>query len=231
MSVARSFRALELYDVLANLVPGAVVLLALSAIFRVETYLQFSTGAIAAGTFLVSALVCGHIIQLVGSELDGTPTLFGDVIQATRDGNTDELPIAVTHVEEAIWPLMQRKFALPDEFNDYGTLFRLLLSYIETTPATRALRFQALHSFHRSMWAVGYVAAVLTLSSMLLKYTGWVAVRSWPVLGLALTGSLAGIWIFKRRKTKMNNRFIQYAIADFYSDQVQELNSDVERGS
>ncbi|WP_311174140.1 hypothetical protein [Halobellus ordinarius] len=231
MSVARSFRALELYDVLANLVPGAVVLLALSAIFRVETYLQFSTGAIATGTFLVAALVCGHIIQLIASALDGTPTLFGDVIQATRDGNTDELPIAVTHVEEAIWPLMQRKFSLPDDFDDYGTLFRLLLSYIETTPATRALRFQALHSFHRSMWAVGYVAAVLTLSSMLLKCTGWIAVRSWPVLGLVLTGSLAGIWVFKRRKTKMNNRFIQYAIADFYSDQVQELNSGVERGS
>jgi len=225
MAVARSFRALELYDVLANLVPGAVLLLALSVIFQVENYIQFSTGAIAAGAFLVSALVCGHVIQVVASELDGTPTLFGDVIHATREDDVEEPEIKVTHVEEAVWPLMKRKFALPDDFKDYGEMFRLLLSYIETTPATRALRFQALHSFHRSMWAVGYISVALTLVGVLLKCVGWVAVRSWPILGLALVGSFAGILVFGQRKEKMNKRFIQYAIADFYSDQIDEINS------
>jgi hypothetical protein len=223
MSVSRSFRALELYDVLANLVPGAVLLLALGVIFQVENYIQFSTGAIAAGVFLVSALVSGHIIQVVASELDGTPTLFGEVIRATREGSVNESPIEVTHVEKSVWPLMKRKFALPDDFEDYGELFRLLMSYIETTPATRALRFQALHSFHRSIWAVGYITSALTLVGALLKYSGWVAVCSWPILGLALAGSFAGILVFRRRKEKMNRLFIQYAIADFYSDQIEDF--------
>ena len=223
MPVARSFRALELYDVLANLVPGAVLLLALSVIFQVENYIQFSKGAIAAGVFLVSALIFGHVIQAIASELDGTPTLFGEVIHATREDDVEEPAIKVTHVEEAVWPLMKRKFALPDDFKDYGVMFRLLLSYIETTPATRALRFQALHSFHRSMWAVGYIAVALTLIGILLKCVGWVAVRSWPILGLALVGSFAGILVFRQRKEKMNKLFIQYAIADVYSDQIENI--------
>lgn len=224
MSISRSFRALELYDVLTNLVPGAVLLLAISAIFRVEEYIRFSTSAFAAGAFLVSALVFGHFIQVIASELDGTPTLFGDVIRIGQGEDIDGVEITVTSVEEAIWPLMKRKFAIPDDYKDYGNLFRLLLSYIETTPATRALRFQALHAFHRSMWAVGFVVLVLTLTAILLKWMNVVAVRSWPILGLTVTGSFVGIGVFRRRKEKMNRRFIQYAMADFYIDQLNEIN-------
>lgn len=231
MTIARSFRALELYDVLANLVPGAVLLLAISAIFRIEDYIQFSTSAFTAGAFLVTALVSGHVIQAFASELDGTPTLFGDVIRASRQNDIEEPAIKITHVEQAVWPLMQRKFSLPDDFEDYGEMFRLLLSYIETTPATRALRFQALHSFHRSMWAAGFLIIILALISMPLKHLGWVAVQPWPLLGIVLIGGIIGILVFQQRKEKMNKRFIQYAIADFYSDQIDEVSRVGKRGS
>ncbi|SFC24000.1 hypothetical protein SAMN05444422_10614 [Halobiforma haloterrestris] len=222
MAVARSFRALELYDVLTNLVPGAVVLLIPSIIFPVENFISSSTGTLGAGAFLVSALVFGHIVQVIASWLDGTPKLFGKVIRATRGEDVGDLPIDITYVEESVWPLMERQFALPENFDDYGEMFRLLLSYIETTPATRALRFQALHSFHRSMWAVGHIAVLITTIGILLKRTGLVTVRSWPVLSLALIGSLIGIWVFGQRKEKMNKRFIQYAIADFYIHQTEK---------
>jgi len=225
MAVAQSFRALELYDVLSNLVPGAVVLLALSFVFPVENPNPLLTGAIGVGVFLVSALVLGHVVQVLASWLDGTPKLFGNVIRATRGEDVDDLPIDITHVEESVWPLMKRQFALPAEYDNYGEMFRLLLSYIETTPTTRALRFQALHSFHRSMWAVGHIAVLITVLGILLKCTGQIATRSWPVLGLALVGSFIGIWVFERRKEKMNKRFIQYAIADFYIHQTEKRDS------
>ena len=232
MTVARTFRALEFYDILANLVPGAVLLLTLSAIFQIEKYIRFSTGTIAAGVFLVTALVFGHIIQAIASELDGKNTLFGEVIQATREDTEKEPTIEVNHVVESVWPLMKRKFALPDDFNDYGELFRLVLSYIETTPATRALRFQALHSFHRSMWAVGYITSILTLVGALLKCIGWIGVRPWPILGLILLGSIGGTLVFGKRKKKMNQLFIQYTLVDFYSDQIERVgNTTGEKGS
>lgn len=223
MAVAQSFRALELYDVLTNLVPGAVVLLVLSVIFPVENFIPASTGALGVGAFLVSALVFGHIIQGVASWLDGTPQLFGNVMRAARGEDVGDLPIDITHVEESVWPLMKRQFVLPEGFDSYGEMFRLLLSYIETTPTTRALRFQALHSFHRSMWAVGHIAVLITVMGILLKCSELVTVRSWSVLGLALVGSFIGIWVFGQRKKKMNKRFIQYTIADFYIHQTEKL--------
>ena len=141
MAIARTFRALELYDVLGNLVPGAVFLLGVTAVFRTECYIQFSNGTIAAGSFLIGSLVSGHVIQAFASKINGTPTLFREVVQAARDGDTEELSIEISHIEDSIWPLMKNKFELSPGFNDYGAMFRLLLSYIETTPATRALRF------------------------------------------------------------------------------------------
>jgi hypothetical protein len=226
MSVSRSFRALELYDVLVNLVPGAVLLIAISVIFQIEKYVQFSTGAIAAGVFVVAAFVLGHFIQAVGSQLDGTPTLFADVIRVSKGEGVEEVAINITHVEESIWPLVKRKFSLPDDCEDHGEMFRLLLSYIDTIPATRALRFQVLHSFHRSMWAVWIIVFTFALASVLLKIVNLVAVRSWSVLAMAISGSFVGIIVFCLRKKKFNKRFVQYAIADFYSDQIDEVNDE-----
>lgn len=223
MAISRSFRALELYDVLGNLVPGAVFLFGISAVFQIESYVQFSNGTIAAAVFLVGSLVSGHMVQAFASELNGTPTLFGEVVQATRDGDTEGLPIEISHIEDSIWPLMKNKFQLPDEFNDYGALFRLLLSYIETTPATRALRFQALHTFHRSMWGVGFLVTGLVLVGMVSKCIGLIDVRSWQALALVFVISIAGIWVFDNRKEHFNELFIKYAIVDFYTDQIERV--------
>lgn len=227
MGVARTFRALELYDILANLIPGTTILLAVAVVVDVEKYVQVS-GGIIVGVFLIVGFIFGHVVQAVASQLDGTPTLFGTVIRVSKGEKVDDVSIPITHVEESVWPLMKRKFALPDEFENYGEMFRLLLSYIETTPATRALRFQALHSFHRSMWAVWHLAVGIIIVGVGLKLFNVVAIRSWPILGVSIIGALIGIAVFKNRKEKFNKRFIQYAIVDFYSDQVDELESSIQ---
>jgi hypothetical protein len=224
MAIARSFRALELYDVLANLIPGSVLLLSITAIIKIENYFQTSNSVFATGGFLVSAFVLGHVIQAFASYIQDPPRLFGEIVQATREDSDealeDDLPINLTHIERALWPLMKERFDLPDSFDDYGNLFRLLLSYIETTPATRALRFQAIHSFHRSMWAVWHLVIGITLVAASLNVIGLLKARSPLVLGTVVLMSIAGIRIFATRMEKFNIRFIQYAIIDFYSEQV-----------
>lgn len=228
MGVARTFRTLELYDILANLIPGTTILLVVAVVFEVEKYVQIS-GGIILGAFLIVGFIFGHIVQAVASQLDGTPTLFGTVVRASKGEEVDNVPIPITHVEESVWPLMKQKFSLPDEFENYGEMFRLLLSYIETTPATRALRFQALHSFHRSMWAVCYLVVGIVIVAIGLKLMDVVAVRSWPILGASLGGAILGIAVFNNRKEKFNRRFIQYVIADFYLNQADELQSNIQR--
>jgi len=222
MSVARAFRSLEIYDILANLVPGSVLVIFTGVVFDIGTYIPLSTGAVVLGVFLIIAFTSGHIIQFIASWLEGAPTLFETVVRASKRENVDNVPIPITHIEKAFWPLMKQKFALTEDFDDYDEMLRLLMSYVETTPATRALRFQALHSFHRSMWAVWYLGVGLAIIGAALKLFDLVAVRSWPVLGISLIGALAGIRIFRIRKEKFNRLFIQYAIIDFYTDQVEE---------
>lgn len=219
MVIARSFRALELYDVLGNLVPGAVFLIAIGFVFEIEQYAQIRFGVFEAVAFLIVSLVLGHIVQTFASKLDGTPTLFGDIVRASKGEKVDDLSLNITPVEAAFWPLMQQKFNLPDEFNDYGALFRLLMSYIETTPATRALRFQALHSFYRGMWAVWVLIGALAILGFVLDSCGVVSARQESILVLIIVGCSVGFIIFEERKEKFNKLFIQYAIADFYSDQ------------
>lgn len=224
MSVGRTFRALELYDILANLIPGSTILLVAALVFSVERFAQASSG-IVVGVFLIVGFILGHVVQAVASKLDGTPTLFGDVVRASKGEEVNNVSIPITHVEESVWPLMKQKFALPDDFEDYGEMFRLLLSYIETTPATRALRFQAIHSFHRSMWGVWHLAVGIVVIGAVLKLLGLVTVRSWPILATSIAASFLGIYVFGNRKKKFNKRFIQYAIVDFYMEQVDELES------
>lgn len=222
MSVARTFRALELYDVLANLVPGAVFLLVVGAVIRIESYLQIQSGTIAAGIFLVLSLVLGHVILAFASFLDGTPSLFSDVIKSARGDEVEDIPISVTHVEERLWPLIRRKFDLPPDYDAYGRIFRLVISYIETTPATRALRFQALHSFHRSMWGIWFLVIPLALLSLLMDCMGFLDTRGWVAVGLVVLAGIIGILVFESRKSHYNELFVKYTIVDFYTDQVEE---------
>ncbi len=224
MAIARTLRSLELYDVLANVIPGSVLLLSISATVKLENYFQASSSVFATGGFLVSAFVLGHVIQAIASQIEDSPRLFGKIVCATREDCDDvvvrDVPINITHIERAVWPMMMEKFQLPPDFDDYGNLFRLLLSYIETTPATRALRFQAIHSFHRSMWAVWHLTIGIAVVAISLDLIGFIDSRSPFIIGAVLLMSSIGIKIFAIRKEKFNTRFIQYAIIDFYSDQV-----------
>lgn len=228
MGVASTFRALELYDILANLIPGMTFLLVVAVVFEVEQYTKLSVG-ITVGVFLIVGFILGHVVQAVASRLEGTPTLFRNVVRASKGIEVDDIPIPITHIEESLWPLMKQTFVLPDDFENYGEMFRLLLSYIETTPATRALRFQALHSFYRSMWALWYLAVGIVVIGAGLKLLEIVAVRSWPILGASIAVALIGIAVFNSRKEKFNKRFIQYAIIDFYIGQIDELESGIQR--
>jgi hypothetical protein len=222
MAISHTLRSLELYDILANLIPGGVLLISIAVVFQVESYINFSNNSLAAATFLIAAFVLGHIIQAVASYIDGQPTLFGDVIRYTRGENIDHPPLRITVVEKSVWPIMKKKFNLSDDFDDYGALFRLLLSHIETTPTVRALRFQSLHSFHRSMWAVGYITAILSILGWGLKWQTVVDVRSCWILLASFVASIVTIIVFKSRKEKMNERFIQYAMVDLYISHMNE---------
>lgn len=227
MSVSQTFRSLAFYDILTNLVPGIVVMFALVVLISpVEFFGQLPVGVATAG-FLVVAYIAGHVTQALGSWFDN-PTTFGETVKSVQSGEYDDSPITITHIEKEFWNSCVDVFDIPnpDEFENYGRLLELVLSHLETTPYTRALRFQALHSFHRSMWAATWVIAVAVPVAGGLHYLGVITLHSTVIAGGIFVFSVIGILVFNRRKTEFDKVFIKYAIADFYESQAIAIDDD-----
>jgi hypothetical protein len=98
MALARSFRALGFYDVITNLVPGALWIGALILLLPVDELLRGLPIGVVVGGFLTPAYVTGHLLQALGSWAD-SPTTFGDTLTAIQDETPATEPITVTHIE------------------------------------------------------------------------------------------------------------------------------------
>ena len=83
------------------------------------------------------------------------------------------------------------------------------------------------------MWGVSFLISGLVLVGIACKCIGLINVRSWQVLALVFILSIAGIWLFDKRKEHFNELFIKYAIVDFYTDQIERLQKSktYQRGS
>lgn len=228
MAIGRALSTLGLYDLLANLIPGMAWLIILIVLFPVDWFALNPT--VTPGTFVVAIFVfgfiAGHVLQTVGSWLDGElqdrlhdgDDLFTRVMEAVEN-DEEKSPIGeVTDVEKSFWSFTDDQFKLPDDFPMSSKRLLLVLSYLETTPATRASRFQAIHTFHRSMWAASILAVISSLISMGLM-TVRVVDNSWVAVGLILIGSAGATYVFYFRKNKFEETFLRYVFLDFYQDQ------------
>jgi hypothetical protein len=245
MAISRSFRVLSLYDIVANLLPGALVPVVTVVLFPWVFSGIGSSGGLAVGGFVIISYVSGLVLQAIGSWRDH-PTTFSKTLDAACGSNSDDSPIKVTHVEESFWPLSKRAFSLPDDFENKGRLFKLVLSYLETTPTNRALRFQALYSLYRSIWVAAWVTVVFTLIKVVLTIFGIISQANCigPILSIQfgflaqypalpstyvcsvdlLVGVLAvgGVFVFGNRKEHFDKVFIKYVFIDFYNDRVTD---------
>lgn len=219
MSVGQPLRVLNFYDVLVNLVPGAVFLLAIITLSAPYGSLSSISSGVAIAVFLLLSYVSGHAIQWIGSSLDGTPRMFEDTMKQIRgEGDKEDIletDVNLSEIEDEFWEICATEFNLTEEFSNYGKLLQLIISRLETTSATRALRFQAIHSFHRSMWAVSISLLLFVVLSLPFN----VGLRStFPVVRYVVVffPALVGDLVFGARKEKFNRKFIEYLIVDFY---------------
>jgi xanthosine utilization system XapX-like protein len=242
MAAGRVLRSLHIYDILANLLPGSMLLVVIIATVRVEEYLGGLSSGVFVAAFLVVGFIAGHIIQAFASRLNGKPRLFGLLVADMRgidpydpNGTFEFLPsrlrswlgferstlsdLHVTEVEREFWPLAKNQFDLTDELEHHGRLMQLVLSYLESGSATRALRFQSIHTFHRSMWGMWFVSLIFVAGVWTGSLWSLVPVRSTAILGLIFMLSLVGIWTFGKRKEKFNRKVVEYTIIDFYTQQ------------
>lgn len=218
MALARSFRALGFYDVITNLVPGALWTGALILLLPIDELIQGLPSGVVVGGFLSLAYVTGHLLQALGSWAD-SPTTFGDTLTAIQNEAPSTAPITVTHIENSFLTLCEQQFSLPPDFKHYGKLLKMVLSYLETTPYTRALRFQSVYSFHRSMWAASWSLLIVLAILCGLSALGHSLLPSTTVTGGITIAALVGVAVFWNRKNKFDKTFVKYLFVDFYNSQ------------
>lgn len=205
----------------------------LIVLFPVDWFGLTPTGA--PGTFVAAVIVFGfiggHVLQWAGSELDyrllkrqhDGNDLFTRTMEAV-DNEDEKSPIGeVTDVEESFYDLAKDQFGLPNGFPNSTELLLLVLSYLETRPATRASRFQAIHTFHRSLWAGAILSFGSAVIAAVFMALGWVD-NGWATPVFILLGSLGSTYVFYKRKNKFEKTFLKYVFLDFYQDQKVKLN-------
>lgn len=204
------------YDVLTDMIPGTTVVISAFLL-----YPPLLTAITISNLFWVAILiggyVAGHFLRVV-RDIGPQASDFQDRL---REGET--------HFDETVYELLPDHFELPDVTEKSDTLFPdipdssvmpLVLSYLETRPAVRALRMQSMYSFYRSMTVASLVVFGMAVLSLCLKPVQAGLVSSWEKVAIVFILSGIGIPVFRLRREKFKNRFVRYTIQEYYIDRV-----------
>ena len=214
MSVSRTFSSFGLYDLLSNIIPGATVLITIAALFwpTADGGGNSTTPTLVIG--IVLAFVVGRAVQAIASHFDD-PRLFGETVDAIRGKSMND-PYELTEIEENFWEQCKKRFDLSDNFDSNERLIKMILGYLETTPETRALKFQAIWTFCRNMYMVGWITLALSFISLVICSLSATSTPSCWLRLLAVVIGLAEIGIFHHEKERFNEIFVKYIFTDFH---------------
>ncbi|WP_337653088.1 hypothetical protein [Halomontanus rarus] len=109
--------------------------------------------------------------------------------------------------------------------------FQFILSYLETRPSVRALRFQSIYSFYRSMVVAAWIVIGLSILSFVFYCTGWVAIRGPPTSAVVVAFSLILLYSSLKRRNKLEKTFVGYVVREYYLEQLEENGELVKPGS
>lgn len=215
MPLARQLTVLDIYDVLTDLVPGATVLLFVFILFPVESTELMNSNALLVFTLLLGSLITGHVLQWLRGEVGRQPGEFQRKMDAVRkDGDGGN------SIQEDFLHLTNDYFDINSDFDD-GERFRLVLSYLETQPPVRALRFQSVYSFHRSLVIASVIGVALSIAALgLHAIQANPTVRNLPYVLLAGGSATLLTFVSRERRDKFEGIFVDYAIREFYIEQI-----------
>lgn len=216
MPLARQLSVLSLYDLLTQLIPGATVALSAFIVFPVEETALASSSTTLAFAVLLGSFLSGHVVQWLRGKFGRQPDEFQQRMEAVRNGEERDA------IHKRFLNQTNHYFAIDDGLDDADRL-RLVLSYLETRPSVRALRFQSIYSFHRSL----FVAALLGVGISVIALGLYACQAGLPVRGplyIGFNGGAATLLAYasRERRDKFEGVFVGYAIREFYAEQIGE---------
>lgn len=228
-SAGQSYLQLNLYDIFANFLPGAYLLIGM---FLPEWLLleKFPTISIfEAGGAVIMAFVAGFCTQSIGSYVQTDNRPFDKFMPGEEDGALGSENINDTSIDRLFCEMCENEFGIDpwdSDFSDWGRLYKLVIADIETGAQQRALRIQALHLSARGLLVSACILVVFHFLRALFLIP--LFPRSTPVVHLVLVGiSIVSIPIFYYRYKDFERDVVKYMIYDFVLEREQRY-SDME---
>lgn len=224
----QGIKTINLYDIFANIVPGAYFLIGLYVgIHPTKLVELFYTQPVTVPVglpllllVLVVAFIVGQLLQL-GGGINDDDHGFGEMMRRIRGDDVD-CRYEISEVEDKFWTMCRREFELSDDFESYDTLFNLLLSHVESSGRSRALRLQALYLFVRGVFVASTYLSLLYATLVLVLLFGYplgpladivrpIEVNFLYALAAALLTELAD-----RSRAGLEQDWIEYTVAESY---------------
>ncbi len=230
----QGIKTINLYDIFANIVPGVYLLMGLYVGVHptklVELfYTQPVTVPVGLPLFLsiiTVAFVVGQLLQLGGGVYDDDHG-FNNLMNHIRGGD-GPCRYEISEIEDGFWEMCLREFDLTDEFESHDTLFNLLLSYVESSGRSRALRLQALYLFVRGVFVASAVLLSLYgIASIGLFFEYWPDIVSDLLRPLAVNLSYVGATVILTLLTDRSRRglerdWIEYTVTEAYLEMMDQ---------
>jgi len=230
MSVARPVTNLNIFDIISNLVPGAIFLSVVGGLFTVEMIIPLDPVA-TAGVLIFGGYVIGHLFQALGSRLFSEYDI-SDVMIALSDESKslEELGFSQPDIVNDFEKLVSRRFDLQPSSDFPDVINQLVLSELELKTDSRALRFQIFYYFFRNMVLVSVGSIILALVSVGFIMCGVTGSRHLMLSASVLITSLVTISLFYSRMVRFNQLFVTYAVSEFYALETNSSNP-IRKGS
>lgn len=205
----------NLYDLLSSFLPGAFLLLSVIIPYNGSEILLTELTVGGAIVFVVFSYTFGLMTQALGGSIHSGEDDFVERMQVITEGSdsesSDVKPIEIRFVES-----VRAEFDLDANYNDWESVYRLILAKLETTDRTRTIRLQALFLAMRGFAVIGIVLVVSYLVMIGLDVCDTVeTAASIPTLiVLILSGVLLSV-IAWSRSSEFSEDVIAYMILEY----------------
>jgi len=225
-------RQFTLYDLIADVTPGAVTIAMFLTILPNGHFILTKlpdVGILGGVTFVIFAYVAGQLLQVISSPIDtrlakrrGYAYPFEDEMSSESEGASKEDTEGEQQSLEEV--SVNQKFG--SEIHDYfgarfdnTDLFFLTQSRLWDGDIGRMRRFQVLYTFFRSLWVIFALGTILHLIVLI---TGLCDIYNpiWEPLGsvILIAGLSVSAYLSFKRRRKMHEKMAKTMIVDFYAN-------------
>ncbi|MHC3437764.1 hypothetical protein ACYJ1Y_06575 [Natrialbaceae archaeon A-gly3] len=215
----------NLYDIFASFLPGAFFLLSVIIPYRgIDTiFLELPIGG--AIVFVIFSYTIGLMMQALGGSVFSGEDEFASRMRVVTEGNEDEVDSPVKPMEVQFIEEVRAEFGLDANYDDWESVYKLVLAKLEASPRTRAIRLQALFLAMRGFAVAGIFLLLTYVLILSLDHQGFIeSVVSAPtLLGLAFLSIVLSL-IGWSRGSEFSEDVIAYMILEYTLERNERKN-------